>query len=434
MKAFIALVQKDLRLYFSDRRAVMLTLAVPIAIASFFGSLFGGRSGKSEPHRVALQVVDLDQSRLSREIVANLAGDENLSVTTNTEASARDLVRLGKAPLAVVFPKDFGEQSGGALFGPGRKPELVIIRDPSRAAEAGMIKGILTQHIMRTVSRAVFSGTAGGSSLHNSLVLLKNAPGEASADRRALEDMLSSMENYMNRRSTNPSAFDPSAGGGMSMPFSSQEEVAVPEQKGKYNGYAHSFAGMGVQFILMAAIELGVGILLERQRGLWKRLRSAPLSRTLLLSSKATSSAIISTITLSCCFLFARLVFGVKVEGSLAGFVLCIMSFSLFAASVGLLIASFGKTPAASRGLAIPIILIMVMLGGAWIPAFIFPEWLQKVTLGIPTRWAVDALDAMTWRGLGFNSAIVPVLVLLGFAVACGGLALIRFRWEAEGS
>ena len=46
-----------------------------------------------------------------------------------------------------------------------------------------------------------------------------------------------------------------------------------------YNGYAHSFAGMGVQFILFMGIELGIGMLLERQRGLWKRLRAAPLSR-----------------------------------------------------------------------------------------------------------------------------------------------------------
>ena len=43
-----------------------------------------------------------------------------------------------------------------------------------------------------------------------------------------------------------------------------------------YNGYAHSFAGMGIQFLLFAMANLGVEILLERQRGLWKRLRSAP--------------------------------------------------------------------------------------------------------------------------------------------------------------
>ena len=45
------------------------------------------------------------------------------------------------------------------------------------------------------------------------------------------------------------------------------------------------FAGMGVQFILFMGIEVGVGVLLARRLGLWKRLRAAPLSRATLLGS-----------------------------------------------------------------------------------------------------------------------------------------------------
>jgi ABC-2 type transport system permease protein len=75
-------------------------------------------------------------------------------------------------------------------------------------------------------------------------------------------------------------------------------------------------------------------------------------------------------------------------------------------------------------------VLIMVMLGGAWVPSFIFPAWLQRITVVIPARWAVDGLDAMTWRGLGFNAAIAPTLVLLGFAGLFAALTLARFRWE----
>ena len=52
---------------------------------------------------------------------------------------------------------------------------------------------------------------------------------------------------------------------------------------------------------------------------------------------------------------------------------------------------------------------MMVMLGGAWVPTFIFPAWLQQVTLVVPARWAVDGLDAMTWRGLGLAGAVAPI-------------------------
>jgi ABC-2 type transport system permease protein len=64
---------------------------------------------------------------------------------------------------------------------------------------------------------------------------------------------------------------------------------------------------------------------------------------------------------------------------------------------------------------------------------FLFPQWLQKVTLVMPTRWAVDGLEAMTWRGLGWNAAWPPVIVLIGFALVFGWIAAARFRWESEG-
>jgi hypothetical protein len=54
------------------------------------------------------------------------------------------------------------------------------------------------------------------------------------------------------------------------------------------------------------------------------------------------------------------------------------VAFSLMTAAFGLLIAAVGKTPEATRGRSILVTLIIVMLGGAWVPAFIFPQWLHK--------------------------------------------------------
>jgi ABC-2 type transport system permease protein len=78
--------------------------------------------------------------------------------------------------------------------------------------------------------------------------------------------------------------------------------------------------------------------------------------------------------------------------------------------------------------------LIMVMLGGAWIPSFLFPQWLQSLTLAVPTRWAVDGLDAMTWRGLSLDAAWGPMLAQLGFAALFGALALWKFSRQGNGT
>jgi ABC-2 type transport system permease protein len=123
-------------------------------------------------------------------------------------------------------------------------------------------------------------------------------------------------------------------------------------------------------------------------------------------------------------------VFRVRIQGSVIGFLSVSFACSVMAAAFGLLIAALGRTPAATRGVTTLAVLMMVMLGGAWVPTFVFPAWMQTLTLIVPARWAVDGLDAMTWRGIGLAGAILPTAVLLGFAALFGAIALTRFRWE----
>ena len=146
--------------------------------------------------------------------------------------------------------------------------------------------------------------------------------------------------------------------------------------------------------------------------------------------SKTLSGSAIALSTLLVSFLFAGVVFGVRIHGSIAGFVIVCIAAAFMAATFGLLIASLGHTPGGSRGVASLAVLLMVMLGGAWMPTFVFPAWVQRLTVVVPTRWAIDGMDAMTWRGLGFSEVIVPVIALIGFGVLFGTLALARFRWE----
>jgi ABC-2 type transport system permease protein len=229
-----------------------------------------------------------------------------------------------------------------------------------------------------------------------------------------------------------PGASAPVAGGGLSMPFTTRAVAATARTGLDYNSYAHSFAGMGVQFILMMGIEFGVALLLLRRQGLWQRLRAAPLSRSVLLGSRIASAALIALGLLAGIFTAGALLFGVRIEGSVAGFIGICLAFAVLTASFGLLIAALGKTPETTRGLAIFVTLLMVMLGGAWVPSFMFPEWLQTASLAMPTRWAVDGFDAVTWRGQGFAAALGPIGVMLAFSAAFSALAIWRFDWTEK--
>lgn len=429
MQALLALVRADIKLHFSNRRAVLMSIVAPILIAAFFGSLFGSGNKMAG---IPIGVVDRDHSALSGRVVAALQAESSLKTTVGDEADLLAQVRAGKLRAVAVLPEGLGTEAGRALFGAGAKPEIALHYDPSQASALAVVRGLLAQTLMQEVSRSTFSAS---SPVLGDLKARVDAAQGMDPERRAeLARMLDSIQAVQQHQAPAAAASAASGAqpGGLSMPYTTREIEALQDganaAPAAYNSYAHSFAGMGVQFILMSGVDMALGLLLMRRLGLWKRLRAAPLSRAQLLGARVAGSALISLIVFAVIYAVAIAAFGVRVLGSAAGFALVLVCFSLLTASFGLLVAALGRTPEATRGLAILATLLMVMLGGAWVPAFIFPEWLQTVSLAVPTRWAVDALDAMTWRGQGFGAALPPCAVMLGFTAAFMAVAVWRFR------
>ncbi|MFO1251112.1 MAG: ABC transporter permease [Inhella sp.] len=430
MHALLALVQKDLRIFLSDRRALLLTLLAPILIAAFFGSLFGG-SGSAKKAGVGLAITDWDRSPVSQALVAALRADPHLKLQELDAESAQALVRAGKLDAAVQLPPGFGQQAGRALFGAGPRPVILLHHDPSKAMGLAVVQGLLAQHAMRSLSQAAFQ--ADGSLMADLRDQVQRAQGLAAAEQQELLALFDQVARVQRVSAPAAGASAPSGvSGGLRQPFDTELVAAQAPQQAGYNAYAHSFAGMGVQFILMLGVDMGVALLLLRRQDLWKRLRAAPVSRAVLLGSRLLSSALIALGVFTVLMAVAIAVFGVRVQGSWLGLALVLLGFALFTAAFGLAVAALGRTPEATRGLAIVATLLLVMLGGAWVPAFMFPDWLQQLTLLVPTRWAIDGLDAMTWRGLGLAEAARQAGLLGAAALLMGGLAWWRFEWAEE--
>jgi ABC-2 type transport system permease protein len=373
--AFRALVRKDIAMFLRDRRALLVNVLTPIVMAGFFGFLFAGPgSGGSPISRMKVGVADLDNSALTKAVFESLNEDASLDIQVLPEAEAQQLVRSGKLRAAIVFPAGFESAATGALVGMGKMPDVKLFYDPSQSMIRPMVAGLLSQHVMQRLSRPNFIGNS------------------------------------------------------RPIPFN-VDNIAVTTGP-RYNSYAHSFAGMSIQFILFMGIDAGIALLLMRQDGMWRRLRAAPLSRAVLLGSRAVATTLIAMMILAVVYLVARLVFDVRIAGSVPGFAMVAGAFALLAATTGLMIAALGGSVGATRGVAMFSVLILVMLGGAWVPSFLFPEWLQHVTEFTPTRWAVDGLDGATWRGLPLQSAFLPTAILLGWSALFALIAVWRFDWE----
>ena len=429
--AILALIRNDLRLYFADRRAVLVGVLVPILIAGFFGYVFGGAGKNADAGTIPIAVVDEDQSAVSRAITADLTADRLLRVTRLDRTAAREQVRAGKQNVAAVFPAGFGEQTAKAIFSGSDKPQLPLLVDPSQTIGARVIEGLLAQYSMQEISREALTGPAGRKAIDGVLADLdRQEPTPTSADLKTLLQTLRRLSEARASGAAGEAGGSMPRGLGLTIPYTIAPTEVVARDTAPYNGYAHSFAGMTVQFILFAGIDAGILLLLTRQRGIWQRLRSAPVRRSEFMLARALATTLVGVFQFTLIYLAAVLVFKVRVEGSWLGFIGVGVAFCLLNAAFGLMLATLGRSAPTTRGFASMAALLLVMIGGAWVPAFVFPRWLQNVSLYAPTRWAIDGLDGATWRGLPFSSAVWPIIVLLGSAAFCMAVAIWRFRWE----
>jgi len=371
-------VRKDLRIFRSDPRAVVISFAVPVVIATFMGFMTGGMAKGKPTTKLPILIVDQDKSAASAKIVGTLKTSEIADPKLTDEASARQQVNDGKATVAVIIPAHFAENAVAAMGGEKDKPGLTVLADPSKATEAQMLQGVLAQAVMKQIVTERYGESAGS----------------------------------------------------MDLPYKVVQEKQKEQTDDALAGTSHAFAGMAVQGLFFWAIECAMGLLRERKQGIWKRLMSAPVSPTPLILGRLVSAAIRALMIVFVVFAAGALIFHLQVTGSYAGFALVAVAASLMAASFGLFVAALGKTEAQSRGLSILAVLTMMMLGGAWFPAFLMPAWIQTISLAVPVRWAVDGFDAMMWRGGGLTAALQSVAVLLAFTAAFAGISLARLQKE----
>jgi len=378
LRLILSLVKKDFLIFVSDKRAMLITFAVPIGIASFLGSIM---SNVSSPklEKLPVLVVDQDNSATSKAIVAKLSQLNAVKPELVSMQVAAAKTKSGDASTAIVFEKGFGDAASKAMGG-GEKPNLTIYEDPSQGLQTQVVKGYLTQVATQVIAQQTFGDTAATSG----------------------------------------------------MPFNFKDQVQASKDTQAWSGSAHSFAGMGVQAMFFGAVEAAMGMMRDRRNGIWSRLRASPVSRWLILLGRFIGATIQSFFVYLVVFSVGMLLFHYRITGSIPGFLLVALCIGAMAASVGLFIAALGKNEQQSRPLSILVILIMLMLGGAWIPTFLLPGWVQNVSMLTPVKWAVDGIDTMTWRGGTFAQSLPFAGVLLLFALVLSLIAGKRFRWEPE--
>lgn len=176
----------------------------------------------------------------------------------------------------------------------------------------------------------------------------------------------------------------------------------------------------------------GVGFTLVRMRNdqLMKRLMATPMNRAEFLASFFFGRLLFLGGELALLLVFARLVFDVAVEGSLAALIAVAILGAFSFTAFGLLIASRARTTEGVSGLMNAASFPMWVLSGVFFSYRTFPEAVHPFIQALPLTALNDSMRAIMNEGLPLSATLGPLAVLTGWGIGCFALAMTIFRWR----
>jgi len=179
-------------------------------------------------------------------------------------------------------------------------------------------------------------------------------------------------------------------------------------------------------FILFAmffiVIPLAGSIINEKQHGTKDRLMTLPVSGLTFLSGKITVYLFICILQFFVMILIGKFLFPVisalpslSLDVNWPALVTVVIASGLAATGFGLLTGTFSSTYGQAATLGSVMVVILAVLGGIFVPSYMMPDIIRKISVISPLRWGTDAFFNIFARGSGLNSILGQVFSLFVF-------------------
>jgi ABC-2 type transport system permease protein len=426
----ISIAMKDVRLLTRDRMGFFFTFFFPLLIAVFFGFVFQQGGG---PAAIPVALVDLDLTPDSAAFAAKLGNGGELSVSSGLSfQEAEAAVRSGKLRAAIVLQKGFGEARRRPFWGEPLRIELAV--DPSRAALASMLHGIVTKHAFEGLSEMFADPASMRTQVRESTEMMRKDKDVPPMTRAAFELFFSSLDTMLKTvedgagEADSKTAGDTGSGGRGWQPVAiTTREITGQKRDLPTNSFALTFPQGIIWGMMGCALSFAITMVMERTRGTLIRLRIAPLSRAHLLGGKAMGCFAVTCAVAVLLIVVARFVFKVQ-PTSYIMLGIAIVCTSLCFVGIMMLLAAVSKSEAAGNGLGWGVLLLMSMIGGGMVPLEFLPGFIKSLSVISPIRWSLIALEGGIFRDFSFAEMALPCGVLLGVGAAAFALGTRLFR------
>ena len=276
-------------------------------------------------------------------------------------------MQRGDVSGVLVVPKGYGEAVARAQAGAGAPAQVTVFTDPSQQSQAGAVKGLVAGILAQAN--------------------LVGRPPAVIPDLRDLQTQDLNAVSYL-----------------------------VP-----------SILGMA---LMQLGVFSAIPLVADREKLILKRLSATPLRRWQLVGSNIVMRLLIGVVQMSLIVGIGAAVFGVKITGNIPAIAGLAALGAVAFTSLGYVIASFAKTEDAANGMTSAVQFPLMFLSGTFWPIAIMPAPLQAVAHVMPLTYLSDAMRQVMVNGAAFSPLWLCVAVLVGWTVACFGIAARFFRWQ----
>jgi len=391
------LARKDLLQTVRDKLSFIFILLMPLAFTLFFGLLFGGGSD-----RLPVAVHDADGGVAAQQLVAALQTSDVVKVTAESQADAEKAVDDNKAAAALLIPRGYG-----ADLTAGEKVSLTVVVTEGSSGAATAASEIR--------------------SLAGEQVAVELAARAAAEAVWAPRSMPAGAEQGVIAQSAEQAR--PVAAQVLAQPAAAVKVVQAGTAAGQVpTGFVLSSPGMLVNFIMFSLVTAGVALIVERRNGTLQRLMTTRVRRWELIAGKAAGMFLLTFVQQMLLLGVGQLFFGVDYLRDPVALLAMMVSLSLVASTLGLLLAAVLKSEQALVATSVIVSMSVSALSGAWFPLEITGPAFQFVGHLLPTAWILDGLRGIVVRGFDVADVLPALGVSFAWAAGLFVLAVWRFR------
>jgi linearmycin/streptolysin S transport system permease protein len=380
--AAVLIAIKDLRLRLRDKSAITLGLIAPLGLAIIFSLIIPDVSAGE--FTMKLGVVGIEDSELGEVFEEEVLDDLDTALFAvtefETEGQAQTAVDRLDMFAVIVFPPDIDR----AVAKGGGEIQVITTNEAPISGEIAL-----------SIARQ-FAGDVSGVQLSVATALFAGGADAESLAARTVDTPL-------------------------------RLEVVDLETGDKQLDISTFFAAGMAVFFLFFTVQFGVsGLIQERTDGTLPRLLASPIHPASIIAGKGLAAFALGVTSMAVLITATSWQIGAQ-WGNPVGVGMLVVAGVASAIGIMAVIATLARTAEQASNIQSVVAVVLGLLGGSFFPVSQGPAILSKMALATPHAWFLRGLGDLAGGG-GPSAAMPSTIALLMFAVATGGVAVLRMR------